>query len=182
MWKTTVMQGPTIIYLYFLHLKPVRIFQSCLWGWTLILAEFTFLSLWHCHKEHIQMSWSRDWSAGPASIWKMICGRGVKLSTTNLPISPRFTWYHIILFDWNVRIYGLYRRMWAKPTELKYLNSLHVTIIVSKFWGISFLYFLLFLFFLINWYEFISDYKVILNAINLIFSSHSMSWIYINLV
>lgn len=130
--------------LCFLHLKPVRVFQNHLWGWTLILVEFIFLSRWPCHREHIQLSRSRDWPADPASILKIIYGRKVKLSTINPPISPRSKRYHIILFDWNVRIYGLYRPMQDKPTELKYINSLHVTIIVSQFWGNSFLYFLIF--------------------------------------
>lgn len=154
-----------VIYLYFLHLKPGRVFQNCLWGWTLILVEFTFLSLWPYHREHIHMWRSRDWPADPASILKIIYGRKVKLSKINSPISPRSEWYHTILFDWNVRIYGLYRPMQAKSTELKYLNSLHGTIIVSEIWGHSFLYFLIFPFFSLtgmNLFEIIKSFWMLL--------------------
>lgn len=35
-----------------------------------MLAEFKFLLLWHCYKEEIQMSSSRDRTAGPATILK----------------------------------------------------------------------------------------------------------------
>lgn len=70
-WKTMVMQEvPTICCLDFAHLGPVRILQATSGGWSLMLAEFKFLLLWHCYKEEIQMSSSRDRTASPASILK----------------------------------------------------------------------------------------------------------------
>lgn len=67
-------EGPATIYLYCPHLEPMKIFNGSLWGWNLTLAEFEFISLWHCQKEDIQLSWSRDRHAGPVNTLKKTDG------------------------------------------------------------------------------------------------------------
>lgn len=56
------------------HISNLKIFNSSLWGWSLMLAEFEFISPWHCHKEDIQLSWSGDRHAGPVNTLKKIDG------------------------------------------------------------------------------------------------------------
>lgn len=42
--------------------------------------------------------------------WREMMKGKSKLSTINLPISPSWNWQHIILFDWNLWIYGSYNQ------------------------------------------------------------------------
>lgn len=67
------------------------------------------------------------------------------------------------------------------PMELKCFNTLYVANIVPEFGDIFFLY-VFYFFSVITWNELIWNYKIILNAINLISIPPSNSWIYINLL